>query len=301
MADKCVRLSPVFNLEKEIDGYIPLNVSIGAKGELCVLLAEDVPDYIDGQFVPTITEETRTYRGIIIRDGNKHAFDFPGEKWNYHFFEPIDDGENLLLCSARSYNHGDGNIEKNARVFGHDGNLVREFCLGDGIGKLSVTEDNHIWCGYFDEGIFGNYGWDIPLGSAGLVKWDAEGRKVWGHQEGEGLFLFDCSDFTVDRDRVAISYHTGEDIGITENEVTSHYSTEVMTSLMLLDDERISFIRDNCLIHTERRGRSYVRRGVTALLKQDGSTLSPHRPATRGSKLLMLDGPDLYLYDMGGA
>lgn len=298
MAETSVRLSPLIGLEEEMDGYTPLHVSIGAQDELCVLLAEDIPDYIDGMFVPTITEESRIYRGIVIRDGSKKVYDFPGEKWNYHFFEPIDHGKNRLLCSARSYNHGDGNIEQNARVFGRDGSLIREFCLGDGIGNISVTEDNHIWCGYFDEGIFGNYGWDIPLGSAGLVKWDSEGRKLWGHQESEGLFLFDCSDFTVDRGRVAISYHTGEHIGITENGRTSHYSSEVTTSLMLLDNERISFIHGNRLIHSERSGRSYVRRGETALLKQDGNPLYPHRPATRGSKLLMLDGSDLYLYDI---
>lgn len=37
-------------------------------------------------------------------------------------------------------------------------------------------EDGRIVTSYFDEGIFGNFGWDQPLGASGLVVWDEQGR-----------------------------------------------------------------------------------------------------------------------------
>lgn len=49
--------------------------------------------------------------------------------------------------------------EENARLLAPDGVLVRRLCLGDGIGHLQCDTDGDIWVGYYDEGIFGNYGW----------------------------------------------------------------------------------------------------------------------------------------------
>ena len=32
---------------------------------------------------------------------------------------------------------------------------------------------------YFDEGVFGNFGWDQPVGSCGLIVWGRDGNAVW--------------------------------------------------------------------------------------------------------------------------
>ncbi|KZE37118.1 hypothetical protein AV656_11080 [Bhargavaea cecembensis] len=303
MAEKSIRLSPVFSLEEEMDGYTPLRLAIGAQGELCVLLTEHVPAYIDGMFPPTITEESRTYRGIVIRDGCKHVYDFPEEKWNYHFFEPIDHGENLLLCSARAYHHGDGKIEQNARVYSTDGQLLREFCLGDGIEHLSVTPDNHIWCGYFDEGVSGNFGWNDPLGRSGLVKWKADGRIAWEYKETGNRVIDDCYAMTVTGNEAAFHYYTDFDVGFTQSGETAFYITDIDGAYALAvtnDGSRILFQEDNRFFCTERKGSRYVRRGLLQFRKPNGKKLSPLLVATRGPLLLMMDGPDLYLYDISG-
>lgn len=304
MADKSVRLHPVVSLLEEMAGFIPVSIAIGAGGELCLLLTKEIPPLAEEMFPQSVTADPIAYRAVIIRKGDKTVTDFPQEKWNYHFLETIDDGNHLLMCGSRSYNHGDGNIERNARVYTADGQLVRQFCLGDGIEHLSVTPDNHIWCGYFDEGIFGNYGWDDPLGKSGLVKWSPDGRMVWEYQGTGNRFISDCYAMTTVGNEAAFHYYTDFDVGFVQNGQTVYLSTNIDGASAMAateDGSSILFHEDRQFIITEQKGRRYVRRGRIRFKKPNGKKLSPLLVATRGPQLLMLDGPDLYLYDISGA
>lgn len=85
----------------------------------------------------------------------------------------------ILIVQGRCLK--DGNyIEKNARRYNRDGELVEAFTLGDGIEHMQIDETDTIWVAYFDEGIFGNFGWDEPMGSEGLVAYGINGQKLWG-------------------------------------------------------------------------------------------------------------------------
>ncbi len=92
--------------------------------------------------------------------------------------------------------------------------MLDRFCLGDGIGHLQCDHDGNIWCGYFDEGVYGNNGWGLlegpePIGSAGLVKFDRTGRVLWRYADSPPF------DFTID-DCYALN--------VTENAWTCFYS-----------------------------------------------------------------------------
>ena len=52
--------------------------------------------------------------------------------------------------------------------------MLSRFCLGDGIQDCVVKKDGTIITSYFDEGVFGNYGWDEPLGDCGLIAWTSD-------------------------------------------------------------------------------------------------------------------------------
>jgi hypothetical protein len=52
--------------------------------------------------------------------------------------------------------------ELNALAIDQNGRILRRGCLGDGIKHLQVAADGTIWAGYFDEGVFGNFGWGGP-------------------------------------------------------------------------------------------------------------------------------------------
>ena len=48
--------------------------------------------------------------------------------------------------------------DRNAVLYDSDGQVVSEHVLGDGIGHVLATSAGQVWVGYFDEGIYGNYG-----------------------------------------------------------------------------------------------------------------------------------------------
>jgi hypothetical protein len=60
--------------------------------------------------------------------------------------------------------------------------------LGDGIGYVQATSSGQVWVGYFDEGIYGNYGWgqadtEAPVGAAGIVRFSAALAPTWRYPD----------------------------------------------------------------------------------------------------------------------
>ena len=98
------------------------------------------------------------------------------------YVQPI--GEHLLLVGARCVWRRKG-AEENALMVDWDGRVVRRFTMGDGIADVRTTPDGMIWASYFDEGVFGNYGWASPgpepIGQAGLVVFDAMGERRFAY------------------------------------------------------------------------------------------------------------------------
>lgn len=89
----------------------------------------------------------------------------------------------ILIVQGRCVKDG-ANIEKNARHYCVDGTLLNEFTFGDGIADVQIDETDTIWVSYFDEGVFGNFGWDeAPLGIDGLIAFNRLG-KSFGVQVG---------------------------------------------------------------------------------------------------------------------
>jgi len=96
--------------------------------------------------------------------------------------QPLPGGETVVVGS-RAARDEEGH-ERNASVYDEDGLLVREFLLGDGIQDVQATEDGKIWVSYFDEGVYGNFGWGdpggpSPIGASGLIRFDRAGAIEW--------------------------------------------------------------------------------------------------------------------------
>ena len=79
--------------------------------------------------------------------------------------------------------------------------------LGDGIGHVLATSSGQVWIGYFDEGIYGNYGWgradtDEPVGAYGIVRFSPELAPVWHYprytEVGPWDAISDCYALNVD-------------------------------------------------------------------------------------------------------
>ena len=79
-----------------------------------------------------------------------------------------------------------------------------------GIEDVQVTESGIIWTSYFDEGVFGNRGWNDPIGKNGLVAWNGLGEKIYEFLPTTELGeICDCYALNVISDReVWLYYYT---------------------------------------------------------------------------------------------
>jgi len=117
-----------------------------------------------------------------------------------------------LVVATRCERFQDGTHELNATTYGTNGEVVRQFLLGDGIEHAQIDPSGNIWVGYFDEGVFGNYGWghsNDRFGAAGLSCFNDKGEKLWDFQPPAGCdSISDCYALNVSRDGTWVCYYT---------------------------------------------------------------------------------------------
>ena len=118
----------------------------------------------------------------------------------------------VLVVATRCQRFLDGTHELNAKVYDSSGALKRQFLLGDGISHVQADVHGNIWVGYFDEGVYGNFGWQEggTFGAAGLSCFTGSGQKLWDFQPPEGFdYISDCYALNVSRSGVWAYYYTG--------------------------------------------------------------------------------------------
>jgi len=161
-------------------------------------------------FPKTIPDHPQKYRFVGLLRGLPVLDVVTGdERFNIHDVQPL--GNELLLACSRSTYESRENIEKNGRIYTRDGTFSREILLGDGINSVQTTQRGVIWTSFSDEGIFGNFGWDAPLGASGLVAWDGTGNKLFEFQPSQGLdSMCDCYALNVESEQDVWCYYYTE-------------------------------------------------------------------------------------------
>ncbi|MEW4369369.1 hypothetical protein [Paenibacillus kandeliae] len=198
-----VQLQPIIDMGESMSGFQIVSVQMGADGYIYVLLIDELPSRINGMFVPSVLKNDYTYQVLQIADGIiQQQVTLPNQHFNYHYIQPLHD--ELLLVGARCHYYGQDRYDRNAAVFHWNGQLVREFLLGDGIQQVQVTKSGTIWTSYFDEGIFGNHGWKHPVGANGLIAWDAHGEKLYSNDK---VDIVDCYALNVINDKEIWFYY----------------------------------------------------------------------------------------------
>lgn len=131
----------------------------------------------------------------------------PGLSWP-DLLQPLPGGSWLLAESRCGWSAVDG-AARNGRVFGADGTLLAEECLGDGIVQLAATASGLVWAGHDESGIDGlrregPVGPVGAVGAAGLVAWDATLTRVFEHDGRRGAVRdVWCLNATADGDMLA--------------------------------------------------------------------------------------------------
>jgi hypothetical protein len=179
--NRTLRLSPIAHISPFLaDGEL-VALNVGPDGCVYLVIAMHPLDYRIEQssgasFAKTVPDQPQTYR-VIGLSGGRPVLDvvIDGERFNVHDVQPLLD--ELLLVCLRSHFRGSDDFEKNGRIYTRGGKFSRELLLGDGIQSVQTTLDGLIWTSFFDEGVFGNYGWRNPEGASGLVARKADGTK----------------------------------------------------------------------------------------------------------------------------
>lgn len=129
------------------------------------------------------------------------------EPFNIHEVQFLTNNKILLVCCRSRYFSKD-KFDLNGRVYSDSGICQKSILLGDGINKVQVSKQGEIWTSYFDEGIFGNYGWNTPIGSSGLISWNEDGEKVYEFNPSEELEdICDCYAINVETKNVTWCYY----------------------------------------------------------------------------------------------
>lgn len=173
----------------EIVGF---NCSIDA--DLLLAVALNPLNYRDdtGSFAITKTERGQSYEIYLSSDGELCLLANIKDNFNFHNLQLLNDRELLLVC-ARSHYRPENRSERNGRIYSTEGQFQKEILLGDGIQDVQADSNGVIWTSYFDEGIFGNYGWTHPIGQNGLIAWNSDGEKLYEYQPIESLEeMCDC-------------------------------------------------------------------------------------------------------------
>ena len=180
--------------------------------DLVFVMATKELDYRENRsgasFAKITTSHGQNYRVFRSHGDNiVHITDIENESYNIHDVQLFTDQRILLVCGRSRY-RSDHDYDKNGRLYSASGKYLNEILLGDGIQDIQIAENDIIWTSFFDEGVFGNFGWNNPIGSSGLVAWQATGEKVYEYHPTKELdTICDCYALNVESKNVTWCYY----------------------------------------------------------------------------------------------
>jgi hypothetical protein len=249
---------------------------------------------------------------IIVNDAGTRRIRLPVLTACFPHCQLLPDDEILVADSRCDVLNG----RDNAFVYGPDGRLRRSFPLGDGIEHLQTLPDGQIWVGYFDEGIFGNIGWESKpwvrkAARSGLACFEhLEGRLRWRyHCPPDGEHIGDCDALNATPEGTwACTYANYPLTFIRPDGGLRYWSNSVPgTQSLVVAGPDLLFWDGGALPEDEVRaviqrvvGDELVMRNEVKLTLPDGSPLDG-RTATvqgRGRYLHVLHGTEWHRYDL---
>ena len=295
-----------------------ITVSAGPEGPVALWAKATDQDDIQGRYEGpggTTFASTRTSsrprvalaaysRGSLTPERSVVVEDLPVA---HPLVQPLPDGE-FLVVGARCAWRPEG-PEQNALVLGDDGSINRTGTVGDGIEHMLVDDSGEIWLGYFDEGVFGNFGWGNPgpepLGSPGIVRWSPQLEKVWEYQAVDDYWLADCYALNVGPERTwACTYTDFPIIEFDADRATIHRTKDVSGPRgLLVAGETVALIGDHknggSLFLGSLGGLSRLE--TRELSMPNGRLVPPGTLVSRGSIAHFFVGGDWFTFDLAQA
>jgi len=234
------RLRHHAELAAPFQGAELVSAATGPKGELVVVWASrenadrltartvrpDGVSFPDSRTAGPVSVQVATYSPHLAT-----VVSIGGQSLAHSHAQPLPDG-GVLLVGARC-RWRNGAAESNAAVYDADGELRREGVLGDGIADVQTTPSGEIWVSYFDEGVYGNFGWGgadspAPIGSPGLIRFRSDLDIAWRYPYDGGFgAISDCYALNVAGEDAWAYYYTDFPIVRVRAAAVAGWSTDV--------------------------------------------------------------------------
>ncbi|WP_172195009.1 hypothetical protein [Saccharibacillus qingshengii] len=298
------RLSPAADLAPDLHSWTLVSVSLGHDERAYVLLIDEEPQRQEG-FAAAGLKQTVRYKALTVELHGSQVREtiIEGENFNYHYLQPL--GDDLLLVGARCTYYGRDRYDLNAAVFNREGQPLRRFLLGDGIQNVQTTAGGLIWTSFFDEGVFGNYGWSRPVGESGLIAWDSAGIRVFTNSEAD---IADCYALNVVSDEeVWFYYYTNfklcrlsgpaaqPKVSFLDPQLAGSAVFAVHGGRVLLDN---GYGKHDEYTLMQQSAESLIHMETLIFTDPDGRRLESPRSDARGAKLLLMEDMKLYLFSL---
>ena len=173
------------------DEYALITHSVANDGTLLFLFIElAAKDAVFGRdagpsggFARTKMAAPARFRLVGLQESRRFVLDLPLLDLTFPLVDIFPDGK-VLMIGARSQWRSKDDYDLNGVVCDPGTGSTKRILLGDGIGRAYVDARGLIWVSYYDEGVYGNFGWGSPpgpepVGSAGLACFSEAGEKIW--------------------------------------------------------------------------------------------------------------------------
>jgi hypothetical protein len=310
-----VKLERVGRLEPPDIGLQLVSSSVNWDGRIIALW---VPDAEMAAFEPDLENypgsRTRTNWGAVVTvhgSQTQVVARIRGLSLAHPFVQLLPQGRVLVVGARCEWNPA--GAERNALVYDGQGRLVIQATLGDGIAHVRTTSAGNVWVGYFDEGIFGNYGWGgvdarAPVGVSGIVCFTSELERAWEYSRGRNSSvspIHDCYALNVDGESVWAYYYSDFPVVRIEDGAVRAWTTEVAGARALaVRSDNVSLAggygseRDR-LVTGALQGGKLVVRTTQRIVLPDGSEVPERAVVTgHGSQLHVIHGQDWFTLGM---
>lgn len=287
------------------DGYVRVSESVAADGSLLFLFIEAggkeavIARTEGGIGIFPVSRMDTPHRFRLVRvvaGGDTKTVELPPLNLTFPMVDVFPDGRVLVAgprCSWRS----ETDFDRNGAVIDPKTGAVARILLGDGIEDVFIDTRSRIWVGYFDEGVFGNFGWSDPgpppIGAGGLVVFDASGGILWEYpDESHTPPIDDCYAMNVTGDAATIFFYSTFPVcTIARDFALSFFPTPLRgCKAFAIADGRVLFSGQyNDVASTGYRGTLSPDRPAemeqVSFLHPDGTPIQAARIIGRGSKL----------------
>lgn len=201
-------------------------------------------------------------------------------------------GGDLVLVGSRCWWTKEG-VVPNAGVYSPSGHLRTSAVLGDGVASIEVTRRGEIWVGYFDEGIYGNFGWNRPgprpIGAPGLLRYSRFLDLVWRYPDQARHAIDDGPSLNLVDDVLWMTHDSEYPVvRIVDGALTVWDSPLASASAVLVDGDVVALVGRRTVAVGALRDGAFQPTSTCALEL-------PPRPLERVAR-----GPTLHMFDAQG-